>query len=71
MSRPPDGQPLSEQRCDRGQPLDVDQRDVINRNGSMYINITSLASRVLSISEGETMDVKTFQDQYVISKTDD
>lgn len=74
MSHPPAEQAArAQQRCDGrgGTPLDVDTREVIDLNGSKYVNITSAAVRILNVSEGETLEVELHDDRYTIRKTDE
>jgi hypothetical protein len=59
MSQEPD--------CDQ---LDAETRDAVEINGSIYVNITATASRILKISSDDTLEVKTYEEKYVVSKTD-
>jgi len=73
MSHPPAEQAVqAQQRCDgRGDaPLDIDEREVINLNGSKYVNITSAAVRILDMAEGDTVEVELHNDRYIVRKTD-
>jgi hypothetical protein len=74
MSHPPAERTAKQkQRCDGAgdtAPLDADTREVIDLNGSKYVNISSAAVRILGVSEGETLDVELYDDKYVITKTD-
>jgi hypothetical protein len=73
MSHPPAEQTArAQQRCDgRGDaPLDVDEREVIDLNGSKYVNITSAAARILNMAEGDTVEVELHDDRYTVRKTD-
>lgn len=75
MSGPPAERTAQAQsRCDgagTSAPLDADTREVIDLNGSKYVNITSAAVRILGVSEDETLEVELYDNQYVISKIDE
>jgi len=73
MSHPPAEQTARAQhQCDgRGDaPLDIDERDVIDLNGSKYVNITSAAVRILDMAEGDTVEVELHNDRYIIRDPD-
>jgi hypothetical protein len=50
----------------RGEPLETVQRPLMDPNGSLYVNMPSLARKVLDLEKGQQMTVEQWDDRVVI-----